>query len=138
MTIQAKILEIIKGLCLKLGTAVIMITHDLGIVAGTCDNVCVMYAGRIVEKATNDELFSDPKHPYSQGLIKSVPRIDRPHQQRLFSIEGQPPNVIDMPDCCPFHPRCEHAMDICRRKYQPETNLGGMRRVHCWLYGKDG
>ncbi|MBN2552790.1 MAG: ABC transporter ATP-binding protein [Spirochaetales bacterium] len=133
VTIQAQILEIIKDLSVKLGTAVILITHDLGVVAGMCDNICVMYAGKIVEKATVDELYQDPKHPYTQGLIKSVPRLDKPGKQRLYSIEGQPPNLIDLPDVCSFHPRCEYAMDICRRKYPPEFNLDG-RTVRCWLY----
>jgi oligopeptide transport system ATP-binding protein len=127
-----------------MGTAVIMITHNLGVVAGICDRICVMYAGRIVEKAPTDELFRDPKHPYTQGLIRSVPRLDRAGQKRLFSIKGQPPNLIDLPECCPFHPRCERAMDICRNKYPPERQLDGERddrprgkggrSVSCWLY----
>jgi oligopeptide transport system ATP-binding protein len=133
VTIQAQILEIIKNLSVELGTAVILITHDLGVVAGMCDSICVMYAGRIVEKAAVEGLYSSPKHPYTQGLIKSVPRLDRPGRQRLYSIEGQPPNLIDLPDACSFHPRCEFAMDICRRKFPPETLLDG-RMVHCWLY----
>lgn len=137
VTIQAQILEIIKELTRKLVTAVIMITHDLGVVAGMCDNICVMYAGRIVEKAPVDDLFHDPQHPYTRGLIKSVPRLDKPHKGRLFSIEGQPPNVIDLPDCCPFHPRCKQALDICRKKYPPETAIGEKRCVSCWLF-KEG
>ena len=133
VTIQAQILELIKDLSVKLGTAVVLITHDLGVVAGMCDNVCVMYAGRIVEKATVDALYSDPKHPYTQGLIRSVPRLDRAGRQRLFSIEGQPPNLIDLPDACVFHPRCAHAMEVCRKRYPPESSLDG-RSVRCWLY----
>jgi oligopeptide transport system ATP-binding protein len=133
VTIQAQILEIIKDLTNKLGTAVIMITHDLGVVAGTCDNICVMYAGKIVEKGNVDEIFKEPKHPYTQGLIRSVPRLDQPGKQRLFSIEGQPPNLINLPDACTFHPRCEYAKEICRKKYPPETSLDG-RMVRCWLY----
>jgi len=136
VTIQAQILEIIQDLSVKLGTAVILITHDLGVVAGMCDNICVMYAGRIVEKAKVDDLYQDPKHPYTQGLIKSVPRIDRPGKQRLYSIEGQPPNLIDLPDVCSFHPRCEYAMDICRQKYPPEYAVDG-RAVRCWLYKEE-
>jgi len=133
VTIQAQILEIIKELTNRLGTAVIMITHDLGVVAGTCDNICVMYAGKIVEKAGVDAIFKEPKHPYTQGLIRSVPRLDQPGKQRLFSIEGQPPNLINLPDACAFHPRCEYAKEICRNKYPPETSLDG-RMVRCWLY----
>jgi oligopeptide transport system ATP-binding protein len=134
VTIQAQILELIQDLTQKLGTAVIMITHDLGIVAGMCDRICVMYAGRIVEKASADELFADPKHPYTQGLIKSVPRLDRAGQERLYSIKGQPPNLINLPDCCPFHPRCERAMDVCRSQYPPERRLAGGRSLNCWLF----
>ena len=133
VTIQAQILEIIKELSERLGTAVIMITHDLGVVAGMCDNICVMYAGRVVERASVDELFSDPQHPYTKSLIKSVPRIDQRGKERLYSIEGQPPNVIDLPECCTFHPRCEHAMEICTRKYPPVNN-SNERLVRCWLY----
>ena len=114
-----------------------MITHDLGVVAGMCDTLAVMYAGRIVERGPVNEVFSDPKHPYTQGLIKSVPRLDTAGRGRLFSIEGQPPNVIDMPECCPFHPRCEFAMDVCRKKYPSETKVDGTRDVHCWLFNSE-
>jgi oligopeptide transport system ATP-binding protein len=92
-----------------------------------------MYAGKIVEKAGVDAIFKEPKHPYTQGLIRSVPRLDQPGKQRLFSIEGQPPNLIDLPDACTFHPRCEYAKEICRKKYPPETSLDG-RMARCWLY----
>ena len=137
VTIQAQIIEVMQELCRKMDTAVIMITHDLGVVAGICDTVCVMYAGRIVEKGTNDEIFKNPMHPYTQGLIKSVPRLDKPNVERLYSIEGQPPNVIDLPECCPFHPRCEKAMDKCRNTYPPVKDLGEGREVRCWLYEED-
>ncbi len=136
VTIQAQILELIKDLSVEFGTAVILITHDLGVVAGICNNICVMYAGRIVEKAKVDELYQDPKHPYTQGLIKSVPRLDMPGKQRLYSIEGQPPNLIDLPDVCTFYPRCEYAMDICRQKYPPVFTVEG-RAVRCWLYKEE-
>jgi oligopeptide transport system ATP-binding protein len=95
-----------------------------------------MYAGKIVEKASVDELYQEPKHPYTQGLIKSVPRLDKPGKQRLYSVEGQPPNLIDLPDVCTFHPRCEYAMDICRQKYPPEFAVDG-RSVRCWLYKEE-
>jgi len=137
VTIQAQIIEVMQALCRKLNTAVIMITHDLGVVAGICDTVCVMYAGRIVEKGSNDEIFKDPKHPYTQGLIKSVPRLDQPTKERLYSIEGQPPNVIDLPECCPFHPRCEKAMDKCKNTYPPLKVFGDGREVRCWLYEEE-
>ncbi len=136
VTIQAQILETIKELSQRLGTAVILITHSLGVVAGMCDTINVMYAGRIVERGTTDEIFSDPKHPYTQGLIKSVPRLDKSSNQRLYSIPGQPPNVINLPECCPFFPRCERATDVCRNKYPKIVNLGSGRNVACWLYGE--
>lgn len=134
VTIQAQILELIKDLTARLRTAVILITHSLGVVAGMCDNINVMYAGRIVERGSADEIFGDPKHPYTQGLIKSVPRLDKVTQQRLFSIKGQPPNVINLPDCCPFYPRCERALDVCKIKYPAVTTLSKGRDVACWLY----
>ncbi|MBI9101511.1 MAG: ABC transporter ATP-binding protein [Spirochaetales bacterium] len=137
VTIQAQILELIQDLSSRLGTAVMMITHDLGVVAGMCDRVVVMYAGQLVEKGTNVEIFGDPKHPYTQGLIKSVPRLDQPSQERLFSIDGQPPNVIDLPECCPFYPRCDKAMEVCKSKYPPVKALSDEREVRCWLF-KEG
>ena len=134
VTIQAQILELLKDLAHDFGTSVIMITHDLGVVAGMCDTVVVMYAGRIVERGPVDEIFANPQHPYTRGLIKSVPRLDTAGQGRLFSIEGQPPNVINLPECCPFNPRCESAMDICRRVYPPDHKIAEDRAVACWLY----
>ena len=135
VTIQAQILEIIKDLTANLGTAVIIITHDLGVVSGMCNRICVMYAGRMVERADTDDLFRDAKHPYTRGLIHSVPRIDKTTQERLYSIPGTPPSLINIPECCPFHPRCEHAMDICRRTYPDETDFGNGHGASCWLYG---
>jgi len=137
VTIQAQILELINELSDRMGTAVIMITHDLGVVAGMCDHVCVMYAGRIVEKAATEDLFKDPRHPYTVGLINSVPRLDQGKEEALYSIKGQPPNLIDLPDCCPFHPRCDKAKDICRSQYPPEKILGSDRFVRCWLYNEE-
>jgi oligopeptide/dipeptide ABC transporter ATP-binding protein len=137
VTIQAQILDLMRDLTQRLGTAVVLITHSLGVVAGMCDTLCVMYAGRIAERGTTDQIFADPKHPYTQGLIKSVPRLDRKTSDRLFSIRGQPPNVINLPDCCPFYPRCDKAMDACKRKYPPTTELGDGRSVNCWLYSPE-
>lgn len=134
VTIQAQILDLMKDLTARLGTAVILITHSLGVVAGTCDTLCVMYAGRVVERGATTEIFAEPKHPYTQGLIKSVPRLDKESGDRLFSIRGQPPNVIDLPDCCPFYPRCDRAMDVCKRKYPRTTEFANGRSVSCWLY----
>ena len=135
VTIQAQILELIAKLSSKMGTAVILITHDLGVVAGMCDHVCVMYAGKIVERAETEKLYAHPAQPYTEGLIKSVPRMDTTQKgKRLFSIEGQPPNVIDLPPCCPFHPRCHKAMEVCRHAYPPLRHLGEGHEVSCWLY----
>ncbi len=136
VTIQAQILELMKDLTKRLGTAVILITHSLGVVAGMCDTLCVMYAGRVVERGPTGGIFEDPKHPYTQGLIKSVPRLDKKSAERLYSIPGQPPNVIDLPDCCPFYPRCDRAMDACKKKYPPVVDFGGGRKVACWLYAE--
>ena len=136
VTIQAQILDLMRDLTSRLGTAVILITHSLGVVAGMCDTICVMYAGRVVERGPTDNIFNEPKHPYTQGLIKSVPRLDKASSERLFSIRGQPPNVIDLPDCCPFYPRCDKAMDICKRKYPATSDAGSRRSVACWLYSE--
>ncbi|MFP4302764.1 MAG: ABC transporter ATP-binding protein [Alkalispirochaetaceae bacterium] len=134
VTIQAQILEILQRLADDLGTAVILITHDLGVVAGMCDTVNVMYAGKIVEKGSAKELFRDPKHPYTKGLIQSVPRLDQKQQEKLFSIKGQPPNLIGLPDCCPFYPRCPQVMAVCKSKYPSAEEVGAGRSVNCWLY----
>ncbi|MFA5447128.1 MAG: ABC transporter ATP-binding protein [Sphaerochaeta sp.] len=135
VTIQAQILELIAKLSTQMGTAVILVTHDLGVVAGMCDHVCVMYAGKIVERAATATLYAEPAHPYTEGLIKSVPRMDTTKKgERLYSIEGQPPNVIDLPPCCPFHPRCPKVMEVCRHAYPPLRTLGEGHEVNCWLY----
>jgi oligopeptide/dipeptide ABC transporter ATP-binding protein len=138
VTIQAQILDLIKSLSDTSTMSVIMITHDLGVVAGMCDSICVMYAGRIVEKASVDELFRDPKHPYTRGLLDSVPRIDSAGRHRLYSIPGAPPNLVELPKGCSFYPRCEHGMDICAKEFPPETDFGEVggasRSVRCWLH----
>ncbi|MCL2478085.1 MAG: ABC transporter ATP-binding protein [Treponema sp.] len=136
VTIQAQILDLIRDLTKKLGTAVILITHSLGVVAGMCDTIYVMYAGRIVERGSTAEIFENPRHPYTVGLIKSVPRLDKMDTERLFSIPGQPPNVIDLPPCCPFFPRCSQAMEICKTKYPDEKDFGNGHRAACWMEEK--
>ena len=137
VTIQAQILDLIGDLSARLGTAVIMITHSLGLVAGMCDSVCVMYAGRVVEQGGVDELFSNPVHPYTRGLIKSVPRMDKKNEGRLFSISGQPPNVIDLPPCCPFYPRCSEVLPQCRSKYPSSYDFSPTHRASCWFCEKN-
>lgn len=137
VTIQAQIIDLMTDLTKQLGTAVIMITHSLGVVAGMCDTINVMYAGRVVEHGATKDLFASPKHPYTQGLIKSVPRLDKETEGRLYSIPGQPPNVIDLPPCCPFYPRCEKAKDICKKKYPPLKQFGNGHCASCWLYAEN-
>jgi len=134
VTIQAQILDLVRDLTRRRGTAVILISHSLGVVAGICDTLCVMYAGRIVERGPTAAVFAAPRHPYTQALIQSVPRLDRRGPERLASIPGQPPSVIDLPECCPFHPRCDRAMPACRDRFPPETDSGGGQSVRCWLY----
>jgi oligopeptide transport system ATP-binding protein len=132
VTIQAQILDLVKNLASQFGTAVILITHSLGVVAGMCDTIYVMYAGRVVERGPVADIFERPLHPYTRGLIKSVPRLDRPNSERLFSIPGQPPNVIDLPPCCPFYPRCAEAVEICRTRYPEETGYDNGHYAACW------
>ncbi len=138
VTIQAQILELIQRMNEKFNTAVIIITHDLGVVAGMCDNVCVMYAGKIVESAPTDKLFNKPLHPYTEGLIASVPKLDgESKKEKLFSIEGQPPNAIELPPCCPFHLRCNKPMDVCKVCYPPRKDVESDHQVSCWLYADE-
>src|SRR2546430_3029350 len=109
VTVQAQILELIGGICSEFGTSLILITHDLGVVAGVADRVVVMYAGKVVEEAPTEELFANPRHPYTRGLLASVPRLDEARQDLLKTIEGAPPNLLHPPTGCPFMPRCYFA-----------------------------
>src|SRR5260370_6851329 len=113
VTVQGKILELINGVCSDFGTAVILITHDLGVVAGMTDRVVVMYAGKVMETAPTDELFANPRHPYTLGLLASVPRLDEERHSQLKTIEGSPPDLIKPPPGSPFMPRCAFARAIC-------------------------
>ncbi len=139
VTIQAQILELISRLSDEFHTAVLLITHDLGIAAGMCDRVNVMYAGRIVETGTVDELFERPRMPYSWGLLDSLPRLDDVRGDRLRTIEGLPPILISPPDACRFEPRCRFARDICRQD-EPELTRRGDSDHHarCWATQPDG
>ena len=133
VTIQAQILELMKELQKKLGMAIIMITHDLGVVADMADNIVVMYAGKIVEKGSNDDIFYDPRHPYTWALMNSVPRLDLDNKEELVTIEGTIPDMIHPPKGCAFCSRCPYAMNICA-EYAPEvTELGNGHEVACWL-----
>ena len=133
VTIQAQIMELIKDLQDKLGTAVILITHDLGIVADVADKIQVMYAGKIIERGTTAELFNNPQHPYTWALLRSVPRLDTKHKYDLYSIKGTPPDLLKPPVGCPFASRCEFAMTICKEEMPDVTKLSESHQVHCWL-----
>ena len=126
VTIQAQILELIRSLIADLGTAVVMITHDLGVVAGVAERVCVMYAGQIVEAASVTDLFDDPRMPYTWGLLSSLPRLDHPRGVPLVPIDGTPPDLAEPSPGCRFEPRCPHARDICRES-APELLPVGRR-----------
>jgi oligopeptide transport system ATP-binding protein len=133
VTIQAQILELISVLSDEFGTAVLLITHDLGIAAGMCDRVNVMYAGRIVETGGVDVIFNNPRMPYAWGLLDSLPRLDDVRSDRLRTIEGLPPLLINVPDACRFNPRCAYARDVCREKepeLTPRVEPGHVAR--CW------
>ena len=133
VTIQAQILELMRELKARHGTAIMLITHDLGVIAEVADRVCVMYAGNIVEVAPVKELYQRPLHPYSQGLLSSIPRMDQP-DKKLESIPGSVPNLIYPPSGCRFHPRCPHAMPICKESRPPMTTEGEGHTVACYLY----
>lgn len=132
VTIQAQILELMKELQQKLNTSIILITHDLGVVANMAQRVVVMYAGEIVEIGTKDDIFYNPQHPYTWALLRSVPRLDS-KGTNLLSIEGTPPDMIEPPTGCAFYPRCEFAMDICTQINPSETEVADGHKVKCWL-----
>ena len=135
VTIQAQVLRMIKDLQEKLGTAMILITHDLGVVAETCDMVNVIYAGTIVEKGTVEELFDHPSHPYTQGLFDSLPKLNE-KAKRLKPIDGMPLDPSVKVEGCPFAPRCAYATDRCREGAVPEVHLGGTHYCSCVLFDK--
>lgn len=133
VTIQAQILALMKDLQARLKMAVILITHDLGIVADFCRRVLVMYAGRIVESGPVDAIYYQPEHPYTWGLLKSVPRLDATEKRRLVPIWGQPPDLIQPPPGCAFAPRCQWALRICREAEPPAFPVGVGHAASCWL-----
>ena len=137
VTIQAQILELMMELKDKLGMAIIMITHDLGVVASMCDRIAVMYAGRIVEYGTTDDIFYRPHHMYTKGLIRSIPRLDTKEHERLVPIEGTPVDLLNPPAGCPFAPRCEACMKICLREMPPVTQFDDVHYTQCWLNQKE-
>jgi oligopeptide transport system ATP-binding protein len=134
VTVQAQILELIDGVCSEFGTAVIIITHDLGVVAGMTDRVVVMYAGKVMETAPTDEIFANPRHPYTLGLLASVPRLDEKRHSQLKTIEGAPPDLIKPPTGCPFMPRCAFARAICRTMPPLDPLAGASNHFKaCWV-----
>jgi len=135
VTVQAQVLDVLREIATAHGTSFILITHDLGIVAGMTQRVHVMYAGQIVEKATTTELFTNPRMPYTWGLLQSVPRLGKPRARRLSPIPGQPPRLAHLPQGCRFAPRCAFSREICHRKTPDLASLPGLSRGHqarCW------
>jgi oligopeptide transport system ATP-binding protein len=133
VTIQAQILELMQEMQQRLGSAIVLITHDLGVVAETCENVLVMYAGSMLEYGPAQRIFHAPKHPYTMGLLASLPRLDERKHTRLVPIEGQPPNLLHIPPGCAFAPRCRHRMPICDQVV-PQYDFGGGHVARCFLY----
>src|SRR5499426_1180126 len=133
VTIQAQILELMKGLSRRLGVAMLIITHNLGVVARYADRVNVMYAGRIIERGTAHDIYHSPRHPYSLGLLRSVPRLDEPRRSRLAPIEGQPPDLTRLPPGCAFAPRCGFRVERCAHEIPPLAPIGAAGHVTaCW------
>ncbi len=133
VTIQAQILELVKKLGEETGTAVLIITHNLGVVARYADRVNVMYAGKIIERGTAREIYTNPRHPYTIGLLNSVPRLDEPRKEQLAPIEGSPPDLIGLPIGCAFRPRCKYAIDRCAVEYPPLLEVAEGHTAACWV-----
>jgi oligopeptide transport system ATP-binding protein len=138
VTIQAQIVELAKALRDDLGMAIIWITHDLGIIAGLTDEVAVMYGGFIIEMAPVRELYGHPNHPYTLGLLGSLPRMDETGQRRLVSIDGLPPVLLEKPNFCPFAPRCKYVVDRCGKENPPLMQISPDHRVACWVNPETG
>lgn len=130
VTIQAQIIDLMKEIKVKLGTAIILITHDLGVVADLCDDILVMYGGMIMESGTKREIFYSPKHPYTMGLLGAIPKISSDDQEKLTPILGSPPDLIFPPKGCPFAPRCDYALQICKESCPPY--FGDRHQAMCW------
>ena len=134
VTIQAQILDLMQKLQSETGMAVMVITHDLGVIAETCEDVVVMYAGKVAESASAVELFKNPKHPYTQGLLDSIPRLETPRKTKLNIIKGIVPSLYDLPSGCRFRNRCPYAMEICTSKPPPLIEVGENHFASCYLY----
>jgi len=138
VTIQAQILELMKDLSRRLGVAMLIITHNLGVVARYADRVNVMYAGKIIERGTAREIYANPRHPYTLGLLRSVPRLDEPRKSKLNPIEGQPPDLMRLPAGCAFSPRCRYAVDRCTSDVPPLLPVGDGHDAACWVADRLG
>ena len=132
VTIQAQVLELMRDLSQKLGVATMIITHNLGVVARYADRVHVMYAGKIIESASAMEIYQNPRHPYTLGLLRSVPRLDQPRKAKLDPIEGQPPDLWDLPGGCSFRPRCKFSIERCAEEVPPLREMGKDHQSACW------
>ena len=137
VTIQAQILELMMDLKEKLGMAIIMITHDLGVVASMCDRIAVMYAGKVVEYGSTDDIFYNPKHEYTRGLLSSIPKLNEKEHKKLVPIEGTPVDMLNPPKGCPFAPRCGSCMKICLREMPAYTDISDVHYSACWLLQKE-
>jgi oligopeptide transport system ATP-binding protein len=138
VTIQAQIIDLVQRLRQELGTSILWISHDLGVIAGLCDRAMVMYAGRVVEEGPVDRIFEDPRHPYTLGLLRSIPRLDLPATKELIAIEGSPPDQINRPDGCPFQPRCPYAIERCLTDMPPLDPVDAGHRAACWVASQLG
>jgi oligopeptide transport system ATP-binding protein len=138
VTIQAQILELMTKLQKQLGMAIIMITHDLGVIANMCDEVIVMYAGRVAERGTADQIFYNPKHEYTKGLLRSIPNIENDEKERLVPISGTPIDMLNMPKGCAFAPRCERAMKVCLSEHPQEAWVAKDHLSACWVNVREG
>ena len=136
VTLQAQILELMMELKEKLGMAIIMITHDLGVVASMCDRIAVMYAGKVVEYGTTEDIFYNPSHEYTKGLLRSIPKLNEKEHSRLVPIEGSPVDMLNPPAGCPFAPRCDSCMKICLRQMPEYTDISDIHYSACWLLQK--
>ena len=134
VTIQAQIMDLLQDIKEKMGTAIILITHDLGVVASVADRVAVMYAGKVVEEGTVDKIFYNPQHPYTKALLASLPQPDTAHDEVLVSIPGTPPDLLSPPEGCGFAARCTACMKICKTRYPQEFKLNETQRTSCWLH----
>lgn len=133
VTIQAQILDILRSLAKEIDTSIIIITHDLGVIAETCKNLIVMYGGMIMEKGVVEEIFKSPQHPYTRGLMHSIPKVHSGEKDRLIPIPGSPPDLMNPPSGCPFSPRCPHVMQVCIESVPPVYKISESQTSACWL-----